>query len=359
MNLFIQIPCFNEEDTLGEVIAALPRDVPGCSAVRTLVIDDGSRDGTLQLARKLGVDYIVVNHRNLGLARSFARGLEAAAHLGADVVVNTDGDHQYPGSDVPSLVAPVVEHRADLVVGARDIWGHPEFPWGKKVLQRLGSRVVGGLTGTRIPDATSGFRAFSRTATLQLSVMSSFSYTLETLIQAARMGLGVEAVPIGVNPKKRPSRLFRSIPQFIWRQVGTIVKMFLFYFPMRFFTVLAAVCLLLALAGAANVAYYLWWAPEALQKFRTGSGVFMLFFALSAVVMVTLGMLGSVLSGIRFLVADVRWTVREQACAAGHWPEHLTVLASEKPGAWQTQPLEGGEEVQYRTVDSRWLRERT
>ncbi len=233
--LIIQIPCLNEAETLPVVIASLPREVSGADVVEFMVIDDGSIDGTADVARDLGVEHIVRLPRNRGLAAAFARGLEEAVRRGADVVVNTDGDNQYRGADIPLLVAPIAAGEADVVVGSRDIWGHREFGLIKKLLQRLGSRVVAFFAGSVIPDATSGFRAYSREAALRITVRTRFSYTLETLIQAHAKGLLVAHVPIRVNTTTRPSRLFRSIPQYVLRSTTTMVRVFTAYYPLRFF----------------------------------------------------------------------------------------------------------------------------
>jgi glycosyltransferase involved in cell wall biosynthesis len=244
MKLIIQIPCHNEADTLAATVADLPRAAPGFDAVECLVVDDGSTDATVAVARACGVHHVVSLPRNRGLAFAFAAGLEAALRLGADVVVNTDGDNQYRGEDVAALVEPILAGRAEMVIGARPIAETADFSFLKKCLQRVGSATVSLLAGVRVPDAASGFRAFSREAAKRLLVTSRFSYTLETIIQAPAKGLAVVSVPIRTNPATRPSRLFRSTAGFVLRSAGTIGRVFVVYRPFMFFSGLAALLFL-------------------------------------------------------------------------------------------------------------------
>ena len=246
MRLVIQIPCLNEQDSLPVTLADLPREVPGFDEVLWLVIDDGSTDRTSAVAREHGVDHVVRFTQNKGLAVGFQAGLDAALKLGADVIVNTDADNQYRASDISTLTAPIVAGEADFVVGCRDIANHPEFSATKKRLQRLGSWVVRQASGTEVPDATSGFRAYSREAALQLNVVSNFTYTLETVIQAGKGRLGVSHVAIGTNPTIRTSRLFASKRQYIRRSAATIARIYAMYEPLRIFTALAMLSTLIA-----------------------------------------------------------------------------------------------------------------
>lgn len=215
MKLIVQIPCFNEENTLPQTVKDIPRIIPGVDTVEILIIDDGSTDRTVEVAQMLGVDHIVRNKKNQGLARTFRTGLNACLDLGADIIVNTDGDNQYAGADIPKLVQPIIEGRAEIVVGDRRTELQPHFSRSKKALQKLGSAVVRRLSDVDVPDAVSGFRAISRDAALRLNIISPFSYTVEMLIQAGKKHLAVTSVPVGTNPKTRESRLFRSIPKFI------------------------------------------------------------------------------------------------------------------------------------------------
>ncbi|WP_333698466.1 glycosyltransferase family 2 protein [Kordiimonas lacus] len=235
MKLIIQIPCFNEEETLTATVADLPRQIEGVDTIEYLIIDDGSSDRTQEVARNSGVHHIVAHKHNKGLARAFATGLEASLKLGADIIVNTDGDNQYRGEDIASLVAPVVAGKADIVVGDRQTHKVAHFSPLKKLLQKMGSKVVRALSGTNIPDAVSGFRAFSREAAMRITIVSSFSYTIETLIQAGMKKMTVTSVPVGVNEKTRESRLFKSMRSFIQAQLTTMIRMYAMFKPLRTF----------------------------------------------------------------------------------------------------------------------------
>jgi glycosyltransferase involved in cell wall biosynthesis len=241
MKLIIQIPCFNEAEQLPETLAALPREVAGFDTVEWLVIDDGSNDNTSLVARQHGVHHVVRLPVNKGLATAFQVGLDAALKLRADVIVNTDADGQYDPADIPALVEPIVQHRCDLVVGDRGVANVADFSPLKRRLQRFGSRVVERASGMPIPDATSGFRAYSRDAALQLVVLTNFTYTLETLIQAGNLNLTTAFVPVTRRPVERPSRLFKSNSHYIRRSVGTILRVHTFYRPIRFFATMAGV----------------------------------------------------------------------------------------------------------------------
>jgi len=235
LKLIVQIPCYNEEETLPQTVADIPRTIPGIDRVEILVVDDGSTDKTTEVARVLGVEHIVRNKRNVGLARNFRAGIDACLALGADIIVNTDGDNQYAGADIPKLVAPILAGDADIVIGDRETQKLLHFSPTKRFLQWLGSGVVRKLAGIRVPDTVSGFRAFSREAAIKLNIVSAFSYTIETVIQAGKRNLAVTSVPIRTNPKTRESRLFKSLPHFIKNSVGTMVRMYSMYQPLRVF----------------------------------------------------------------------------------------------------------------------------
>jgi glycosyltransferase involved in cell wall biosynthesis len=241
VKLVIQIPCLNEERTLPRTLADLPRSIPGVSKIMTLVIDDGSTDRTIDIAREHGATRVVSLCQRRGLANAFYRGLYEALAMGADIIVNTDGDNQYRGADIAELIRPVVNGEADMVVGSRAIEENPEFSAVKKRLQRLGSWVVRQLSGTKVPDATSGFRAYSREAALRITVLSNFTYTLETLIQANKKNLSVSYVPIGTNPKTRESRLFTTISSYVRRSLATMFRVYVLYQPLRFFSIISGV----------------------------------------------------------------------------------------------------------------------
>ncbi len=255
MKLIIQIPCFNEEQTLAIALAALPRELEGFDQVEWLVVDDGSRDGTVRVARAAGVHHVVRHTRNQGLARAFMTGLDACLRLGADVIVNTDADNQYCAADIPALVRPVVDGRADIAVGARPIAVIDHFSPVKKLLQRLGSWVVRAASQTSVADAPSGFRAISRQAAQKLMVFSDYTYTLETLIQAGHKNMAVVSVPVRVNEDLRPSRLVRSTLSYVRRSVVTILRILVIYRPFRFFGWIGTV---LFGAGFLVGARYLW-----------------------------------------------------------------------------------------------------
>jgi glycosyltransferase involved in cell wall biosynthesis len=240
VKLIIQIPCLNEAETLPATMEGIPTSIPGVGSIETLVIDDGSEDDTVTVANSLGVDHVVCHTRTLGLAQAFATGLEHGLRLGADIIVNTDGDNQYPAAAVPDLVAPIVQGQADIVVANRQIRDIPYFSPVKKFLQWAGSSMVRWVSGTEVPDAPSGFRAYTREAALHLNVLTQYSYTLETVIQAGKQGLRIASVPVQTNPPTRPSRLQRSAFHFIKAQAGTILRLYAFYEPLRTFTYIAA-----------------------------------------------------------------------------------------------------------------------
>lgn len=235
--LIIQIPCYNEEETLPLTLHDLPRELPGIDRVEWLIIDDGSTDGTVEVAKANGVDHIVRHVRNMGLARAFMTGLEACIRLGADIIVNTDADNQYVAADIPKLVAPILSGKAQMVIGARPIKSIRHFSAVKKALQGLGSWAVRKLSKLDVPDAPSGFRAISREAAMQLHVFNEYTYTLETLIQAGHKRIAVMSVPIRTNEQLRPSRLISSIPRYIFRSGLTMVRIFMTYQPFSFFVI--------------------------------------------------------------------------------------------------------------------------
>lgn len=254
MKLIIQIPCLNEAATLAAALATMPREIEGFDRVEWLVIDDGSTDGTADLARTLGVDHVVRHPVNRGLATAFMTGIDTALQRGADVIVNTDADNQYEASDIPLLVRPILEHRADMVIGARPIAQTEHFSWIKKKLQHLGSWAVRIASRTNVTDAPSGFRAMTRETAMRLNVFNAYTYTLETIIQAGLSNLTVVSVPIRTNPDLRPSRLVKSIPNYVKRSLMTILRVFVIYRPMALFMWLSAA---LTLAGIALGARYL------------------------------------------------------------------------------------------------------
>ncbi len=258
MKCIIQIPCYNEARTLPETVAALPRALTGIDVLEYLVIDDGSADGTAAVATALGVPHVVRLPRNGGLARAFMAGLEACIRRGADIIVNTDADNQYVADDIALLVAPILAGRAELVVGDRGVGRVAHFSGLKRMLQRFGSWVISQAAGTAIPDATSGFRALTREAALRTLVLSDYSYTLETLIQAGARRTAVAYVPVRTNPPTRPSRLMHNLPHYLANSTATIVRAYTLYRPLRVFTLIGGVALAAgALIGLRFLYFYL------------------------------------------------------------------------------------------------------
>lgn len=307
MKLVIQVPCYNEAESLPHAIPQLPRHVPGCDQVEWLVIDDGSSDATAQVAASLGVDHVVRHPVNRGLAAAFMTGLDAAIARGADIIVNTDADNQYDARDIETLVRPIIEGRAEMVVGARPIDDTEHFSWLKKKLQNLGSYVVRVASNTSVSDAPSGFRAFTREAAQRLNVFSSYTYTLETIIQAGHSNIHVLSVPIRTNPDLRPSRLVKSIGRYVWRSASTIVRIFATYRPLTFFWLIAAFFLGLgAVLGG-------WYVVHMLQGHGSGH----VQSALLAAASVTIGLIAFMLGFIadlhsvnRRLLEGIDWRLR-------------------------------------------------
>jgi glycosyltransferase involved in cell wall biosynthesis len=318
MRLVIQIPCLNEEEMLPTTLAALPREVPGFDEVLWLVIDDGSTDRTAEIAVESGADHVVRFSQNKGLAVAFQAGLDAALKLGADAIVNTDADNQYVADDIASLVAPIVEGRADFVVGTRDIVDHAEFTWTKKRLQKLGSWVVRRVSGTDVEDATSGFRAYSREAALQVNVVTSFTYTLETVIQAGKSDVAVTHVPIRVNPATRDSRLFTSKRQYIKRSTGTITRVYAMYEPLRVFTAPALLFGVVGFALFARYGYFLFVGEGGghVQSLVVGAA-----FAVLALQLFMLGVIGHLLRVNRVIGERTLRRVRSIELAVGVRPD--------------------------------------
>ncbi|MFW6068247.1 MAG: glycosyltransferase family 2 protein [Chloroflexota bacterium] len=277
MKLIIQIPCYNEADTLEDALGDIPAAIPGIDCIETLVIDDGSSDETVAVARRLGVDHIVQHGRNRGLAQAFQSGLDHALRLGADLIVNTDGDNQYAGHEIPRLITPVLDGEADIVIGDRQPHHNVHFSAIKRWLQKWGSWTVRNVSGTDVPDAASGFRAYSKEAALRLNVLSHYSYTLETIIQAGKLGLTIKSIPVATNAPTRPSRLQRNMWHFIKEQGGTILRIYAFYEPLRTFTYLSIPFLLAGGAlWARFLAYYIFYRLDAdrfVQSVTIGTGL--------------------------------------------------------------------------------------
>jgi glycosyltransferase involved in cell wall biosynthesis len=309
VKLIIQIPCFNEEGTLPVTVAGLPREIPGIDRVEILVIDDGSEDATVETARRCGVDHVVRLPVHQGLARAFGVGLEESLRRGADVIVNTDADNQYDARDLSRLVAPILEGRADIVVGDRDVQGIRHFSALKKLLHRLGDRVMAAMSGIRILDSTSGFRAYSREAALRLNVFSRFTYTLETLIQAGKKNLAVVHVPVGVNSKLRESRLFPNLWFYVKRSASTMVRIYAMYEPLKVFSYAGAA---VAAAGAGLIlrfVYYYLTRPGPtghVQSLLAG-----VVLCAVGVLTVLIGIVSDLMAANRMLAEDIQYRLRK------------------------------------------------
>jgi len=324
MKLIIQIPCFNEEATLPQTLADLPRVVPGIDVVEWLVIDDGSTDRTLEVAREHGVDHLVRLTNNKGLASGFQAGLDASLKLGADIIVNTDADNQYYGGDIPKLVEPILAGNADMVVGDRQVMTIEHFSPLKKSLQRLGSWVVRRASATAVPDTTSGFRAYNREAAIQMQVVSKFTYTLETIIQAGKLLVAVDHVPIRTNPKTRESRLFPSMWAYVRRNALSIFRVYAQYEPLRVFWGGAFVLGIGALGVWTRflIAYISGNGAGHVQSLILGAVLFN-----AAVVLAALGVMGDLMHAQRLLQQRTIERVRRVELALGVAPSHY------EPGA--------------------------
>ncbi len=303
MKLIIQIPCHNEEQTLPMTLADLPKTVEGFDVVEWLIINDGSTDGTVEVAKQLGVHHIVDLSHNQGLAAAFMAGLEASLANGADVIVNTDGDNQYDASGIPDLVAPILEGRAQIVVGERPISAIEHFSPIKRLLQKLGSWVVRKASGTDIGDAPSGFRAIHREAAMRLYVFDRYTYTLETIIQAGRLGIPIVSVPIQVNDPTRESRLIKSVRSYVWRSSKTIFRIAVLYSPFRFLTIMSLILTIPGVVAFARflVRFFMGQGDGNIQSLIIGAA----FIAAGAVTFVG-GLIADLIAANRVLSSDIR-----------------------------------------------------
>jgi glycosyltransferase involved in cell wall biosynthesis len=313
IKLIIQIPCFNEEDALPIALAELPRAIPGVDVVEWLIIDDGSTDRTVEVALANGVDHIVRMKRNSGLAKVFMAGLDACLRLGADIIVNTDADNQYCAADIPSLVEPVLAGRADYVIGARPIADIPHFSPVKKALQKLGSWAVRVASNTEVPDAPSGFRAMSRACALRLNVLSEYTYTIETIIQAGRAGMAIESVPIRVNEDLRPSRLVKSISSYVRRSLVTIARIFMTYKPMKFFM---APGVILGGAGVIVGIRFLYFLAIGQGQGHLQSLVLTAILILVGTLLALFGLIAELIGNNRKMLEDIQWRTRRMELEA-------------------------------------------
>lgn len=319
MKLIVQIPCYNEQRTLPITVADIPRVIDGIDKVEVLIVDDGSTDRTVEIAREIGVDHIVHHKNNKGLARSFQTALDASLRLGADIIVNTDGDNQYKGRDIPALIRPIIDGEADVVVGDRQTHAIPHFSPAKRRLQALGSFAVRKASGTEIPDAVSGFRAMSRNAALQTNIISSFSYTIEMLIQAGKKQMAITSVPVGTNPATRESRLFQSVPDFIERSLTTMIRTYAMYQPLRFFFLIG---MGLTALGLLPIFRFLWFyfngaGAGNIQSLVLGGSLLVIGF-----VTYLIGLVADLISFNRQLIEMTLEKVRRLELDKGDWPSN-------------------------------------
>lgn len=305
--LIIQIPCYNEEETLGTTLDALPRHIPGVDHVEWLIINDGSRDRTVEVAKAHGVDHVVNFAQNQGLAKAFMAGLEASLRAGADIIVNTDADNQYCADDIPHLIEPILRGEAEIVIGARPIWETKQFSPLKKVLQNLGSWMVRVASSSNIPDAPSGFRAYTRSAAMQLNVFNRYTYTLETIIQAGQRGIPMTSVPIRTNFVTRPSRLVKSIRSYVWRSTQTIWRIFMLYQPLRFFFILGSVPFTLGTLLGMRWLIFLWMGTE---RTRIPSLILVAILILIGVQLWIFGLVADILAANRRVMEEVQFRLR-------------------------------------------------
>jgi glycosyltransferase involved in cell wall biosynthesis len=309
LKLIIQIPCLNEAQTLPATLADLPRSIPGIDRIEVLVVDDGSRDGTADVARACGVEHVVRMRRNKGLAAAFSAGIDASLKLGADFIVNTDADNQYAGHEIPRLLAPLLAGDADIVIGDRNIPAVEHMSWRKRQLQRLGSWVVRQVSNTSVPDTTSGFRAYTREAALRMTIVSEFSYTLESIIQAGKKRMAIAHVPVTTNPRTRDSRLFGSLFSYIKQSAATIVRIYAMYEPLKVFTYIGLIIFAAGLIIPVQFVY------TELTQTRFGPRNIQ-GLVLSAVLMIVgfqvivIGLLADVISANRKLLEDLVYRVR-------------------------------------------------
>lgn len=319
MKLIIQIPCYNEENTIEAVISDLPKTIQNIEVIETLIIDDGSTDKTVEKARQIGVDHIISFKTHKGLARAFAAGIEHCLKNGADLIVNTDGDNQYSGDDIPKLIQPILEGEADVVVGARRIDDIPHFSYFKKKMQKLGSRIIRRLSKTHVSDATSGFRAFSRDAALRINPLTEYSYTIESLVQLGNEKLKVISVPIEVNPKLRESRLIRNTPSFIARQSLTLFRMYAVYKGYKLFVICG---LLVALPGLLGFLRFLYFYLSGGGGGHVQSLIFSAVLVTCGFFIVIFGVIADLISSNRKMIEMMIYKIRKLEMEDGNKTEN-------------------------------------
>jgi len=329
MHLIIQIPCYNEEQNLPATLAGIPSNIPGVDLIETLIVDDGSTDNTVEVARRSGVDHIIRLPGHKGLAAAFQTGLDACLRSGADIIVNTDGDNQYPQADIPRLIAPILQNEADIVIGDRQVQTVPHFSSLKKRLQQWGSWVVCLVSGVKAPDATSGFRAYSREAALRLSILTRYTYTLETIIQAGKKGLRVAYVPIQVNQPTRDSRLIKSNWSYIKQSAATILRLYVYYEPLRTFFYVSLPFIVIGLFALLRFLFFHFTGQAGIgrhvQSLVVGGTLLTIGFLLFV-----LGVLADLIAANRILVEETMYRIKRMETSNGYpAPPHDSSPTSE------------------------------
>lgn len=314
MKLIVQIPCLNEEETVARTISEIPRSIPGIDRVEILVIDDGSGDRTVEEALKAGADHIVRFTNRKGLARAFMAGIDTALRLGADIIVNTDADNQYNSADISKLIRPILEKQADMVVGDREVKKIKHFSPVKRLLQNIGSWAVRKLSRTSVPDAASGFRAYDREAAMSLNVVSGFSYTLETLIQAGTSNIAVAHVPVRTNPPTRPSRLFRGMSSYVTKSLATLVRIYTMYQPLKVFSIIGAI---ISSAGALIFIRFLYFYFTVGGRGRVQSLIFGAVFLIVGFQVLIIGLLADTISANRKLTENALYRLKKLELEGG------------------------------------------
>lgn len=309
MKLIIQIPCYNEAETLEIALNDLPKQIDGIDEIEYLIIDDGCKDNTVEVARNWGVHHVVSFTQNKGLAKGFMAGIDACLEQGADIIVNTDADNQYCAEDIPKLIQPILDHKADIVIGARPIDDTEDFSWLKKKMQHFGSWVVRKASRTDIPDAPSGFRAFSRDAAMRINVVNDYTYTLETIVQAGRNRMAITSVPVRTNPELRKSRLFHSMAGYIKKSMLTILRALMMYKPLYCFTIVAILPILIGLGiGIRFLIFY----SRGYGTGHTQSLILACTLIIIGFVTFVIGMLADVISANRKILEDVQYHIKRQ-----------------------------------------------
>jgi glycosyltransferase involved in cell wall biosynthesis len=329
VKLVVQIPCLNEAETLPVTLSEIPRDIAGVDEIEVLIIDDGSSDRTSEVATEHGADHVLRFARSRGLAFTFRSGVDAALALGADIIVNTDGDNQYPGSQIPKLIQPILEKRADMVIGDREVQNVEHFSFTKKKLQALGSWVVRQVSGTGVPDTTSGFRAFTRDAAQRLNVISEYTYTLETIIQAGKKRMAVEHIPIKARVT-RPSRLISSTWNYVKRSAATIVRIYTMYEPLKIFSYIGALFLSAGLFLSGRYLYFVW----------IGEGRGHVQSVIAASILLTVGFMVILIGFVADIMASVRRLLEEVLYRQRRLEDKISRIENEKGPELRTQNSE-------------------